>query len=402
MPERTMNSVLSDFIANDYIDALVVSSDGDVWPGKGVGAKGRVQGEACFNTSMTGYQEIMTDPSYFGQIICFTFPHIGNVGHNRHDAESRGIFCKGIITREYPTPDSNFRSEGSFESWLIESGVTAVTGVDTRAFVRNIRKRGVCNVIMHFVEKGETLSATKLMQELDGYPTILGQDFALAASAEEPYRWDEGFISLDGSTKKINPEGKHHVVVLDYGIKYNILRCLVESDFAVTVVPGYSSSEEVLEHNPDGIFLSNGPGDPFATSDYAVSVVKSFIDKNIPTFGICMGSQLLGLAAGLKTVKMERGHRGGNHPVKNLKTGRIEITSQNHGFCVARENIPENIEITHESLFDGTIEGISFKDKMAFSVQYHPESSPGPHDSRYLFKQFYSMIEKSKNGENSA
>ena len=394
-----MSNILPDFVANEHTDALIVSSDGDVWAGKGVGSKGRVQGEVCFNTSMTGYQEIMTDPSYFGQIICFTFPHIGNVGYNQHDAESRGIFCKGIIIREYPTPDSNFRSENSFESWLAESGVTGITGIDTRALVRNIRKKGVCNVIMQFSKQGEVLSAFNLIKELEGYPTILGQDFALAASAEDPYRWDEGFINLNGTSKKFNPEGKHHVVVLDYGIKYNILRCLAENNFAVTVVPGYSSSEEICEHNPDGVFLSNGPGDPFATSDYAISVVRDIIDKNIPIFGICMGNQLLGLAGGLKTVKMERGHRGANHPVKNLKTGRIEITSQNHGFCIARENIPDNIEITHESLFDGTIEGISFKDKMAFSVQYHPESSPGPHDSRYLFEQFYAMIEKSKNGE---
>ena len=393
-----MNKLPSDFIANEYFDALMVSSDGDVRIGKGVGAKGKVKGEICFNTSMTGYQEIMMDPSYFGQIVCFTFPHIGNVGCNRDDFESQKAFCKGIVLREYPTRDSNFRSEGSFESWLTEREVIGLTGVDTRALTKNIRKKGVGNVMLHFADKGEILSAKNLIQELRDYPTLLGQDLTLAISTSDSYRWNEGFVNIGNGVKKFNSEGKYHVVVLDYGTKYNILRCLVESDFAVTVVPGYSSSEEIYEYNPDGVFLSNGPGDPFATSDYAVSVIKDIMSKNIPIFGICLGNQLLSLAGGLKTVKMDMGHRGGNHPVKNLKTGKVEITSQNHGFCVSQENIPSNIEVTHISLFDGTIEGISFKDRLAFAVQYHPESSPGPHDSRYLFKQFYEMIEKSKTG----
>ena len=394
-----MDKMTSDFIANEYFDAMMVSSDGDVWLGKGIGAKGRVKGEICFNTSMTGYQEIMMDPSYFGQIICFTFPHIGNVGCNEDDCESKKVFCKGIVLREHPTLDSNFRSEHSFESWLDQWGVTGLVGVDTRALTRNIRKKGVRNIMLHFVERGETLSAKELIQELEDYPTLLGQDLTLSISTSEPFRWDEGFINIGSDVKKFNPEGKYHVVVLDYGTKYNILRCLVESNFAVTVIPGYSSCEEICEHNPDGVFLSNGPGDPFATSDYAVSVIKDIMAKSIPIFGICLGNQLLSLAGGLKTVKMEMGHRGGNHPVKNLKTGRVEITSQNHGFCVSQEDIPSNVEVTHVSLFDGTIEGISFKDRLAFAVQYHPESSPGPHDSRYLFEQFYETIEKSKTGE---
>ena len=393
-----MNNTFDDFVANEHFDTLMVSSDGDAWIGKGIGSKGRVKGEVCFNTSMTGYQEIMTDPSYFGQIICFTFPHVGNVGCNRDDFESQKVFCKGVVLREHPTADSNFRSECSLQSWMKELGVIGLTGVDTRALTRNIREKGVRNVMLHFAEKGETLSSESLMRELEDYPTLLGQDLTLAISTQDSYRWDEGFVDVGRKAKKINPEGKYNVVVLDYGIKYNILRCLVENDLAVTVVPGYSSCEEIYEHRPDGIFLSNGPGDPFATSDYAVNVIKDLMAKNIPIFGICLGNQLLSLAGGLKTIKMERGHRGGNHPVKNLKTGRVEITSQNHGFCVSHENVPSNIEVTHISLFDGTIEGISFKDRAAFSVQYHPESSPGPHDSRYLFEQFYEMIRKFKNG----
>ena len=393
-----MSNAVSDFIANEYFDAMMVSSDGDVWIGKGIGAKGRAKGEICFNTSMTGYQEIMTDPSYFGQIICFTFPHVGNVGCNRDDFESRKVFCKGIVLREHPTVDSNFRSECSLQSWMEELGVTGLTGVDTRALTRNVRRKGVRNVILHFAEKGENLSVANLLKDLEDYPTLLGQDLTLAISTPDPYRWDEGFVGIGGEVKKFNPEEKYKVVVLDYGIKYNILRCLVERNLAVTVIPGYSSFEEICEHNPDGVFLSNGPGDPFATSDYAVSVIKELMDRKIPIFGICLGNQLLSLAGGLKTVKMERGHRGGNHPVKNLKMDRVEITSQNHGFCVSHESIPSNVEVTHVSLFDGTVEGISFKDRYAFSVQYHPESSPGPHDSRYLFEQFYEMIKKSKEG----
>ena len=397
-----MNKITSDFIANEYFDALMVSSDGDVWIGKGIGSKGKTKGEICFNTSMSGYQEIMMDPSYFGQVICFTFPHIGNTGCNKDDFESKKVFCKGIILREYPTLDSNFRSQYSLESWLTEWEVTGLTGVDTRALTKNIREKGARNVMLHFANKGETLSPSDLLQELRDYPTILGQDLTLAISTSNPYQWNEGFINIGGKVKKLNSKGKYHVVVLDYGTKYNILRCLVESNFAVTVIPGYSSYEEICEHNPDGVFLSNGPGDPFATSDYAVSVIKEIMAKNIPIFGICLGNQLLSLAGGLKTTKMEMGHRGGNHPVKNLRTDRVEITSQNHGFSVSPENIPSNIEITHVSLFDGTIEGISFKDRLAFAVQYHPESSPGPHDSRYLFQQFYEMIEKSKMVENNA
>ena len=314
-----MDKLTSDFVANKYFDAMMVSSDGDVWFGKGIGAKGKLKGEICFNTSMTGYQEIMMDPSYFGQIICFTFPHIGNVGCNRDDFESTKVFCKGILLREYPTLDSNFRSESSLESWLTEWGVTGLVGVDTRALTRNIRKKGVRNVMIHFVEEGETLSSTNLIEELRGYPTLLGQDLTLAISTPEPFQWNEGFVNVGSKVKKFNPEGKYHVVVLNYGTKYNILRCLVESNFAVTVIPGYSSYEEIYEHNPDGVFLSNGPGDPFATSDYAVNVIKDVMAKNIPIFGICLGNQLLSLAGGLKTVKMEMGHRGGNHPVKKFE-----------------------------------------------------------------------------------
>ena len=387
---------IHDITATEDINALLVTSDGNVWFGKGIGVHGKIKGEICFNVAMTGYQEIMTDPSYAGQIITFTFPHIGNVGCNQEDYESKNIFCNGIVLREPISAPSNFRAEKSLDQWLIEHKITGICGVDTRSITKNIRDKGARNVFLYYAHPGETLSAMDLIQTLREYPTLLGQDLTLSVSTPTPYDWKEGFITYGKGGKIINPEGRYRVVVLDYGIKINILRCLVENDFAVTVIPGYSSFEEVMVHSPDGVFLSNGPGDPFATGDYAVPVIKSIMEKDIPIFGICLGNQLLSLACGLNTIKMHRGHRGGNHPVKNMKTGKVEITSQNHGFCVSREVIPSNIEITHESLFDGTVEGIQRKDKKAFSVQYHPESSPGPHDSHYLFKQFYSMIAKQK------
>ena len=400
------NRMLDDFTADKNLDSVVVTSDGDAWAGKGIGVKAKIKGEVCFNVSMTGYQEIMTDPSYSGQIICFTFPHIGNVGCNKLDYESKKIFCKGIILREPITVDSNFRSESSLSAWIEESGVTGLSGVDTREMTKNIRTKGVRNVMIHYADPGEILSAKALMEELAGYPTLLDQDLTLGVSTYSDYTWEEGYIKIGKKPVTFNPQGKYRIVALDFGIKHNILRCLVENNMAVTVVPGFSSFEEVIVHNPDGIFISNGPGDPFATSDYAKGVIVGLMERNIPIFGICLGNQLLSIACGLKTVKMEQGHRGANHPVKNLQTGRVEITSQNHGFCVSGETIPDNVEVTHVSLFDGTIEGIRLKDKPAFSVQYHPESSPGPHDSRYLFGQFYRMIEevkgKSKGGGSGA
>lgn len=385
------------FTANKFQDAVLVLSDGDFWPGKGIGIRGQVKGEICFNVSMTGYQEIMTDPSYAEQIITFTFPHIGNTGCNSTDEESRAIFCKGLVIRNHPTLPSNFRSTMSFEQWLEKKQVTGLCGVDTRELTRNVINKGPRSALLYYGELGESISIDALIKEVKNYPTLLGQELTSKVTTDSPYTWEEGRFQTGQTHYSLYPQGTYHVVAVDFGIKKNILRCLVENDFKVTVVPAHSSFEQIMAHAPDGIFLSNGPGDPFATSEYTCQTILKILDHNIPLFGICLGNQLLALAFGLNTLKLDHGHRGANHPVKNLNTGRVEITSQNHGFCVSRENIPHYAEITHESLFDGTVEGIRRKDKYAFAVQYHPESSPGPHDGQYLFGKFYAMIKAAKN-----
>ncbi len=385
--------------ANKNINAVICTADGAYFFGKGVGVKGKTHGEICFNTAITGYQEILTDPSYAEQIITFTFPHIGNVGYNADDNESRKVFCKGLILREDITVDSNFRSEGHFNSWLTKNEVTGICGVDTRALTRAIRTNGANNVIISYVSEGEELDTEKLIKKITALPTLNGMELCATVSTEKPYKWSSKTIPL-GRTETEKFDHGYNIVVMDYGAKENILNCLVDHGFSITVLPAQSTFEDILKYNPDGVFLSNGPGDPFATAQYAVPVLKKILEKNIPIFGICMGHQLLSLAAGLNTIKMFQGHRGANHPVKNVQKGIVEITSQNHGFCVSSENIPDNIEVTHYSLFDNTIEGIRFKNKPAFSVQYHPESSPGPHDSRYLFKQFIELIKENKKCQN--
>lgn len=384
------------FTANKYLDAVLVLSDGDFWMGKGVGIRGETKGEICFNVSMTGHQEIMTDPSYAGQIINFTFPHIGNVGANREDLESQQIYCKGLVLREPVTRPSNCRSSGHFEDWLVENQVVGLSGVDTRALTRNVRETGPREALIYFGEQGEVIVIDELVEKAKGESSLLGADLAAQVSVGEPYHWDEGAYTMGQKAYPVRPHGVYHVVVIDYGVKRNILRRLVDSGFKVTVVPALAHIEEILQYEPDGVFLSNGPGNPFATSKYVRQVIDGILDRDIPLFGICLGNQLLALASELNTIKLPCGHRGANHPVKNLRTHRVEITSQNHGFCVSRENIPDYVEVTHESLFDGTVEGIRRKDKYAFAVQYHPESSPGPHDSHYLFREFYKMIEASK------
>ena len=390
-----MNRV-SSFTTNEYLNAVLVLSDGDFWPGRGVGVKGKTKGEICFNVSMTGYQEIMTDPSYAGQIINFTFPHIGNVGCNTEDLESPHVFCKGLVLREPITAPSNFRSSESFEDWLITHQVIGISGIDTRALTRNVKEKGPRSAMIYFGEPGEVISVDELVREVKDEPTLLGMELASKVSTGKSYRWEEGIYTPGQTSYVVNPHGAYNVVVIDYGVKKNILRCLVQNGFKVTVVSAQTPIEEILQHQPDGIFLSNGPGDPFATSQYVRQIIEDILERNIPLFGICLGNQLLALASELNTVKLHLGHRGGNHPVKNLRTHQVEITSQNHGFCVSRENIPDYVEVTHESLFDGTVEGIRRKDKYAFAVQYHPESSPGPHDSHYLFKEFYKMVEAAK------
>jgi carbamoyl-phosphate synthase small subunit len=375
-------------------NAALVLADGTTFWGRGIGAAGQVVGEVCFNTSMTGYQEILTDPSYAGQIITFTFPHIGNVGTNPEDIETVTPAARGLVLRADITEPSNYRATRHLDAWLVSHNLPGVTGIDTRALTRRIRDLGAPNGALCHVADGK-IDPAELQQVAAKWPGLEGMDLALEVSCRQTYSWDETKWALGkGYGKLENP--KHHVVAVDYGAKRNILRCLASAGCKVTVVPATASAEDIMRHKPDGVFLSNGPGDPAATGQYAVKTLKHIIDAGIPTFGICLGHQLLALALGGKTEKLKRGHRGANHPVKDLATGKVEITSQNHGFAVIPESLPQNVEVSHVSLFDGTNEGLRCTDKPVFSVQYHPEASPGPKDSHYLFERFVDMIEKHK------
>lgn len=382
----------------------LVLADGSVYWGRGIGFVGAATGELCFNTSMTGYQEIATDPSYAGQIITFTFPHIGNTGTNVQDIETKKPAARGIVLRESITSPSNWRADGHLEDWLERNKLVGITGLDTRALTIKIRNGGAPNaVIAHSPDGNFDIEALKSMA--CEWPGLEGMDLALDVTCPKIYEWDEGTWKWYPQRHAAYPKtanGKHHVVAIDFGAKQNILRCLVSAGCRVTVVPATTSAEEIFALSPDGVFLSNGPGDPAATGVYAVPVIRAILDRGIPLFGICLGHQMLGLALGAKTAKMARGHRGANHPVKDLKTGKIDITSQNHGFHVLPETLPASAEVTHVSLFDGTNEGIRLKDRPAFSVQYHPEASPGPHDSHYLFKRFIEMIEQHKASQEAA
>jgi carbamoyl-phosphate synthase small subunit len=381
--------------ADENINSVICLSDGSFFFGKGVGVYGETIGEICFNTSITGYQEILTDPSYAGQIITFTFPHIGNIGCNEIDNESKKPHCKGLIIRNEITEDSNFRSKNNLNDWLISHNLTGICNIDTRALTKNIRDRGARNCIILFAKKGEIIDTNKLISKIKNISTLQNVDLAIKVTSNKKYNWEEKLYNLSDftATKIATNDKKHKVTIIDFGIKENILRCLAEQNFDLTILPTNSSFEEIMATNFDGIFLSNGPADPMATAKYAVPIIKKLLKKNIPIFGICMGHQLLCLALGLKTIKMHQGHRGSNHPVKNLDNNLVEITSQNHGFCADKNNIPQNVDITHISLFDQTIQGIRLKDKPVFSVQYHPESSPGPHDSRYLFDKFKELLQ---------
>ncbi|MGE0714422.1 MAG: glutamine-hydrolyzing carbamoyl-phosphate synthase small subunit [Alphaproteobacteria bacterium] len=375
--------------------AVLALADGSVLWGRGLGAVRRTVGEICFNTSMTGYQEILTDPSYAGQIITFTFPHIGNVGANPEDIETVVPAARGLILRADPTDPSNFRATQHLDTWLKVQNLPAIAGIDTRRLTRRIRDHGApTGVIAHDPEGRFDIAA--LVAEARAWPGLEGMDLALDVTCRQTYRWDETRYAFGQGYGRLEAP-RRHVVAIDYGAKRNILRCLASEGCSVTVVPATATAEEVLRHQPDGIFLSNGPGDPAATGTYAVPTLKTLIDTGIPVFGICLGHQLLALALGAETRKMPTGHRGANHPVKDLATGKVEITSQNHGFCVVPETLPEGVEVSHVSLFDGSNEGIRVKDKPIFSVQYHPEASPGPQDSHYLFKRFVDMID-AKNG----
>ena len=402
---------------------VLVLGDGTVIWGRGFGAERQAVGEVCFNTAMTGYQEVMTDPSYAGQIVTFTFPHIGNVGANPEDIEAINPHALGCIVREDVTRASNFRATQRFDQWLRNNGRIGLSGVDTRALTRAIRIQGAPNGVIAHSAKG-TFDVEALREQARAWPGLEGMDLAKEVSATQSYTWDEGLWRLgegyapgarasttlstnggrpghvapvrpepvEGRAPGEGPDERPHVVAIDYGLKRNILRNLVAAGARVTVVPATATFDEVMAHRPDGVFLSNGPGDPAATGAYAVPVIQELLKVGKPIFGICLGHQLLGLAVGAKTAKMHQGHRGANHPVKRTDDGRVEITSMNHGFAVLTETLPDNAEPTHFSLFDGSLAGLRLKDKPAFSVQYHPEASPGPQDSHYLFEQFVGAV----------
>ena len=376
----------------------LVLADGTVIAGQGLGATGSAVGEVCFNTAMTGYQEILTDPSYAGQIITFTFPHIGNVGTNREDTETSNSAMRsgvrGCVLRAEVTEPSNYRATERLDQWLKARGIRAVVGVDTRALTARIRDQGMPNGVIAHEPSGQ-FDLEKLMAEAKAWPGLLGLDLVPEVTAGQSYTWDESLWAWGkGYGRQEKPE--LHVVAIDYGLKRNILRCLAASGCRVTVVPATASAEEILEREPDGVFLSNGPGDPAATGAYAVPEIKKLIHSGKPVFGICLGHQMLGLAIGTKTRKMHQGHHGANHPVKDFTTGKVEITSMNHGFAVDGATLPAEAEETHRSLFDGSNCGLRLKDRPVFSVQYHPEASPGPEDSHYLFTRFINLIREKK------
>jgi carbamoyl-phosphate synthase small subunit len=369
-------------------------ADGTIFWGRGIGASGQSVGEVCFNTSMTGYQEIMTDPSYAGQIITFTFPHIGNTGTNPEDIETLTPAARGCVLRADITEPSSWRAAQHFDAWLKSHGLVGIGGIDTRALTRRIRDLGAPQGTIAHAPDGK-LDVAALVAAAAAWPGLEGMDLAKGVSCTQSYKWDETRWELGRGYGRLESP-KRHVVAIDYGAKRNILRSLADLGCAVTVLPATATAAEVLRHKPDGVFLSNGPGDPAATGDYAVPMIRSVIDSGVPLFGICLGHQMLALALGAKTEKMHHGHRGANHPVKDLQTGKVEITSQNHGFVVLEDSLPEGVAVTHVSLFDGSVEGIAVDGKPVFSVQYHPEASPGPKDSHYLFDRFIDMIDESR------
>jgi carbamoyl-phosphate synthase small subunit len=371
-----------------------VLADGTVFWGRGVGATGEAVGEVCFNTSITGYQEILTDPSYAGQIITFTFPHIGNVGANPEDIESLTPAARGLVLRAEISEPSNWRAAQPLDAWLKARNLVGIAGIDTRALTRRIRDLGAPGGCLAHHPAGK-LDIAALRAQAAAWPGLEGMDLAAEVSCRQSYTWDETRWALgQGYGKAVAPA--YHVVAVDYGAKRNILRCLASLGCRVTVVPADTSAEDILRRRPDGIFLSNGPGDPAATGRYAVPIVKDLLASGLPLFGICLGHQILALALGGCTKKMHLGHRGANQPVKDLATGKVEITSQNHGFVVVPESLPDSVEVSHVSLFDGSNEGLRVKDRPVFSVQYHPEASPGPRDSHYLFERFVEMMETVK------
>ena len=373
--------------------AILVLENGKFYKGFGLGHEGFATGEVCFNTSITGYQEIISDPSYAEQIINFTFPHVGNVGTNIEDHESDKVWTKGIILNTEITDPSNYRSLKHLDLWLKKNKIVGITGIDTRNLTNFIRDKGAPKGTISFLKSGE-FNIKKMINITKKWSGLKNLDLAKKVSTKKNYVWKDFKTWKKGEGFAKNIKKSLHVVAIDYGIKKNILRYFSDFNCKVTIVSCKTSANDILKLKPNGIFLSNGPGDPAATGKYAIPIIKSFIKLNLPIFGICLGHQLLGLALGAKTKKMSLGHRGANHPVKNLIRGNVEITSQNHGFEIVKKNLPKNIQITHQSLFDKSIEGIKLKSKPIFSVQYHPESNPGPQDSVYLFDEFIKSMKK--------
>jgi carbamoyl-phosphate synthase small subunit len=378
--------------------ALLVLADGTVIEGMGLGAEGEAAGEVCFNTAMTGYQEILTDPSYAGQIVTFTFPHIGNVGTNEDDIEtvnaasSSGV--RGCVLKTDITDPANWRATRHFDQWLKVRGIVGIAGIDTRALTALIREQGMPNGIVAHAPDG-AFDVEALKRKAAALPSMAGLDLVPGVTTGQRFDWNET-AWRPGRGYGVQEDAPYHVVALDYGIKRNILRLLAEEGCRVTVLPATATAEDVLAQQPDGLFLSNGPGDPAATGEYAVPTIRGVVDAGVPTFGICLGHQILGLALGGHTTKMRQGHHGANHPVKDRTTGKVEIVSMNHGFALDRDSLPEIVEETHVSLFDGSNCGIRVKGKPVFSVQYHPEASPGPQDSHYLFKRFVGLMREKK------
>ena len=381
---------MSTTVVSTTVPAVLVLADGTVFHGIAIGASGNAVGEVVFNTSMTGYQEILTDPSYTEQIVTLTYPHIGNTGTNVEDVESAKVYAAGLIIRDLPLLESNFRNTQTLSEYLKANNIVAIADIDTRKLTRILREKGAqagCIMV------GEA-NVEKALALANAFPGLAGMDLAKVVSCKKAYEFMDGEWALGkGFTKA--PDSKFHVVAFDYGVKRNILRMLVSRGCKVTVLPAQATAEEALSYKPDGIFLSNGPGDP-EPCDYAISAIKSLVETGIPTFGICLGHQLLALASGAKTMKMKFGHHGANHPVQDVATKRVYITSQNHGFAADAGTLPKNIKITHISLFDGSLQGFARTDKPAFSFQGHPEASPGPHEMSYLFDQFIDLMQQAK------
>ncbi|MGN0862314.1 MAG: glutamine-hydrolyzing carbamoyl-phosphate synthase small subunit [Stenotrophomonas koreensis] len=370
--------------------AILVLEDGTVFEGESVGAPGLSVGEVVFNTALTGYQEVLTDPSYARQMVTLTYPHIGNTGMTDQDDEASKVWSAGLIVRDVPRRPSNWRSQVSLPEWLKARGVVAIAGIDTRKLTRILRERGAQNGAL----MAGQIDVEQALEAARKFPGLKGMDLARVVSTETGYSWSEGSLDLDANAF-VTPAKRYKVVAYDFGVKTNILRMLADRGIELTVVPATTPAAEVLALNPDGVFLSNGPGDP-APCDYAIAAIKVLIEKKIPTFGICLGHQLLGLAAGAQTMKMAHGHHGANHPVQDVDSGQVMITSQNHGFAVDEASLPANVRVTHRSLFDQTIQGIALTDAPAFSFQGHPEASPGPHDVAALFDRFIALMDAAR------